>query len=230
MNQLTTHAIVLARINYGEADRILTLLTPEYGKLRLIAKGVRRAKSKLAGGIELFSVSEIVFIKGKGDIGTLTSSRLRTHYGGIVKDINRTMLTYELIKQLNKATEDECEGAYFDLLQQTFVSLENTEISMKLTQIWFASQLLALAGRAPNLETDSKGIKLSNERAYSFSFEEMAFNPANGGKFTSGHIKLLRLLVSGTSSLALTRIQNIQQLVEQTSPLIEAMRKQSLGV
>lgn len=230
MNQLTTQAIVLARTNYGEADRILTLLTPQYGKLRLIAKGVRRSKSKLAGGIELFSVSELAFIKGKGDIGTLTSSRLQVHYGGIVKDINRTMLTYELIKQLNKATEDECESAYFDLLEQTFACLENIEISMQLTQIWFASQLLGLAGRAPNLETDSKGVKLSSEHAYSFSFEEMAFNPASGGKFTAAHIKFLRLLANGTSPLALMRVRNIDDLVTQTSPLVEAMRKQSLGV
>ena len=57
MKQLVTEVIILARTDYGEADRILTVLSPEYGKLRLLAKGVRRVKSKLAGGIELFSVS-----------------------------------------------------------------------------------------------------------------------------------------------------------------------------
>ena len=45
-------AIVLRRTNYGEADRILQLLTPK-GKRSVMAKGVRRERSKLAGGIEL---------------------------------------------------------------------------------------------------------------------------------------------------------------------------------
>lgn len=52
-NDLHTRAIVLRRTNYGETDRILNLLTPE-GKKSVLAKGVRREKSKLAGGIELF--------------------------------------------------------------------------------------------------------------------------------------------------------------------------------
>ena len=42
-----TDAIVLTRFDYGEADRIMTLFTPAYGKLKAIAKGVRRTKSRL---------------------------------------------------------------------------------------------------------------------------------------------------------------------------------------
>src|SRR5215467_6436426 len=103
MNQLNTSSIILARTDFGEADRILTLLTPDYGKLRLMAKGVRRVKSKLAGGIELFSVSDISLMRGRGDIGTLVSSRLVVHYRHIVEDIDRTMLGYELTRQLNRA-------------------------------------------------------------------------------------------------------------------------------
>jgi len=86
VNQIVTTAIVLSRLNYGEADRIITVITPDNGKLRLMAKGVRRVKSKLAGGIELFIVSSLTFIKGKGDIGTLVSSRLQTHFSSIVTD------------------------------------------------------------------------------------------------------------------------------------------------
>ena len=56
---LRTKAIVLRRTDYGEADRILQLLTPS-GKRSVIARGVRKEKSKLAGGIELFSVSDVL--------------------------------------------------------------------------------------------------------------------------------------------------------------------------
>src|SRR5205085_581911 len=116
--------IVLSRTNYGEADRILTLLTPDHGKLRLMARGVRKVKSKLAGGIELFSVSDITFIRGRGEMGTLISTRLVKHYGKIVQHIDRVQLGYELIKLLNTATEDRPEADYFELLQQAFAALD----------------------------------------------------------------------------------------------------------
>src|SRR4051812_27782326 len=137
MKQIVTQGIVLTRTNYGEADRILTLLTPDQGKIRLIAKGVRKSKSKLAGGIELFSVSDITFMRGRSEVGTLLSSRLKLHFGEIVKDIDRTMLSYELIKQLNRATEDECEPEYFDLMELALAALNDPAISNELIQVWF---------------------------------------------------------------------------------------------
>ena len=150
MNQLNTTAIVLSRTEYGEADRILTLLTPDHGKLRLMAKGVRRVKSKLAGGIELFSVSNITFAKGRGDIGTLVSARLLQHYGNIVANLERTMLGYELIKQLNKITEDDTEPAYFEVLHQAFAALDDATVPVGLIRMWFSMQLLRLNGHEPN--------------------------------------------------------------------------------
>ena len=51
MKQFISTGIVLARTDFGEADRILTMLSPDFGKLHLIAKGVRKERSKLAGGI-----------------------------------------------------------------------------------------------------------------------------------------------------------------------------------
>ena len=75
MQTLRTEAIILRRTNYGEADRILNVLTPEHGKVSAIAKGVRKAKSKLAGGLELFAVSDITILKGKSDMGTFEAAR-----------------------------------------------------------------------------------------------------------------------------------------------------------
>ena len=59
MKTYRTQAVVLRRTNYGEADRILQLLTPD-GRRSVMARGVRKEKSKLAGGIELFAVSDVV--------------------------------------------------------------------------------------------------------------------------------------------------------------------------
>ena len=65
MSAERTQAIVLRRTNFGEADRILTLLTP-LGQRGAMARGVRREKSKLAGGIELFGVSDVVLQQADG--------------------------------------------------------------------------------------------------------------------------------------------------------------------
>lgn len=224
-NQLITQGIILSRTDYGEADRILTLLTPEYGKLRLLAKGVRKVKSKLAGGIELFSVSHITFIRGRGEMGTLISTRLIRHYGNIVGDITRVQLGYELIKTLNKATEDEPEPEYFHLLQATFEALDDSTIHEQLIQSWFGAQLLRQAGHAPNLQTDTAGAQLDAASKYDFSFDDMAFTLRPDGHFAADHIKFLRLIFSSNQPHVLQKIQNADELVQATTPLVQTMLK-----
>jgi len=221
MNQLVTTAIILGRTDYGEADRILSLLTPQYGKLTLMAKGVRRVKSKLAGGIELFSVSEITFIKGRGEVGTLVSTRLVKHYEHIVSALDRTMLGYELIKRLHKVTEDETESEYFDLLHYAFESLDDTTIPLELIQFWFNAQLLRLSGHTPNLQTDEQGNKLSADMKYEFNFEHMSFVPSpERGQYGAAHIKFLRLVLAGNSAQVLSHVQGSRQLVEDIQPMV----------
>ena len=226
MNQVTTRGIVLSRTDFGEADRILTLLTPDYGKLRLIAKGVRRVKSKLAGGIELFSVSDITFIQGRGDIGTLVSTRLCKHYGNIVKDIERTMLGYELIKQLARATEERPESEFFDLLELTFVALNDSVPSLDLIRVWFSAQLLRIGGHTPNLQTGTNGEKLTPDVSYEFDFENMAFAANSRGNFHVDDVKFLRLLFGGNQPMVLAKVVGNTARVEAIRPLVEFMRQQ----
>lgn len=214
MNQQVTTGIILARTDFGEADRILTLLTPDFGKIRLMAKGVRRVKSKLAGGIELFSVSHITFAKGRGELGTLASTRLIKHYANIVKDLERTMAGYELIKQLNKVTEDEPEPEYFELLRETFEALDALEVPLPLIKFWFGAQLLRLGGHTPNLHTDQQGNKLQADEQYTFDFDHMNFVPDQNGRFTANHVKFLRLVFAGNSSRALMQVQGIGNMLQ----------------
>lgn len=230
MNQIVTNAIVLSRTNYGEADRILTLLTPDHGKLRLMAKGVRREKSKLAGGIELFSISTVTWVKGRGDIGTLISTRLVKHYARIIGDLDRTMLGYELIKQLNKVTEDHPESEYFTLLQQVFEALEDPAIPLELIRLWFPTQLLRLAGHAPNLKTDATGQKLDASQTYNFDFDQMCFAPAPRGKFAASHIKFLRIAFAGHPAKTLAQVQGGASLAAELAPLLSTMLQTHIRV
>lgn len=220
MKHLQTTGIILSRTDYGEADRILTVLTPDHGKLRLMARGVRKVKSKLAGGIELFSTSHITFIEGKGELGTLISTRLIKHYGHIIDDIDRVQLGYELIKQLNRATEDHPEKEYYDLLDQAFTALDDPKINTDLIRAWFGAQLLRQAGHAPNLRTDTNDRPLNAETAYNFDFEAMTFTPHGQGRYTAGHIKVLRLLFSAHPPRDIAKVQGLEGLIDDLSPLV----------
>jgi DNA repair protein RecO (recombination protein O) len=212
MKPIRTKAIVLRRTNYGEADRILQLLTPDHGKVSVIAKGVRREKSKLAGGIELFAVCDVSIIPGKGDMGTLTSSRLDTFYGHILEEYDRLQLGYEAIKQVNQAAEAVSDPAFFELLAGTFAALDSTDIDNKITATWFWLQLAILLGVGLNLSTDDNGMKLVEESRYDFSDESMSFVYREQGRFSTEHIKLLRLLSAQPPHVA-AQVQGISRLI-----------------
>ena len=223
MKQLVTRGIVLARTNYQEADRIVTLLTPDHGKLRVLARGVRKSKSKLAGGIELFSVSEIGFIRGKRELGTLTSSRLLKHYDTIVQDINRTMLGYELIKLLHRVTEDEPEAEYFQLLHELLEALDSPAIAIDLVRLWFYAQLLRQAGHTPNLRTTAAGKALEADQTYLFGYDDMSFGEHPSGTFLADHIKFLRLVFSGNPPSTLQQVSGLESLLPQILQLVQTI-------
>jgi DNA repair protein RecO (recombination protein O) len=225
MKHLNTTGIVLTRVDYGEADRIITFLTPDQGKITGIAKGVRRQKSKLAGGIELFSISEISYIQGKREISTITSTRLKDHYGNIVKELNRTQTAFEIIKVINKATEDKPEEAYFNLTQSTFAALNDLAITPELTKTWFNMQLLKIAGHTPDLKTDTNGNKLDVSSSYDFHLEQMQFvlPVEREGMFDCNHIKFLRLCANAERPHLLSRVNNVAGLTDFTKDLVQSM-------
>lgn len=225
MNHCTTKAIVLRRTNYGEADRIITMITPEKGKITLMAKGVRKPKSKLAGGIELFSVSDITYMEGRRDMHTLTSARLDRHYENIIKDIDRTMLGYEIVRQLNRATEQNTESVYYTLLDQSLQALNCSEVDRTLIQVWFASQLLKIAGHAPNLRTDTEGNDLNVNATYDFSFDDMTFVSSRNARFTADNIKVLRLLFGEHQPVALQRVNGVEVVCAQLASFVAMMQK-----
>jgi DNA repair protein RecO (recombination protein O) len=223
MRQFRTQAIILNRTDYGEADRIIKFLTPDHGKVSAIAKGVRKQKSKLAGGIELFSISDISFIPGRKEISTVVSTRLIKHYGNIVKDLDRTNAGYGFIKKLDKATEDSPESDYFYLLQEAFEALDDSTVNLDIISLWFNMQLLRLAGHTPNLRTDQNGNKLTPDQEYSFDFDKMLFTPDGQDTFNADHIKFLRLGFSPNKPSSLNRIQQSADLTSSLQPIVQSM-------
>lgn len=194
MRQQTSPAIVLRRTNYGEADRIVTFLTP-IGKISAIVKGVRRSKSKLAGGVELFCENTITFLQTRGDLHRIISSRLDTHWEGIIGDLPRMMFGYEAMKLLNHVIENEAEATYYELLRQTLEALADQATPREAIEVWFYIRLLKLQGHEPQLTHDHSGKALPPDSLYSFSVDDMAFFQSESGDFRPEHIKLLRLAI-----------------------------------
>lgn len=223
--QKVTTGIILSRKDFQEADRLLTILTPDHGKVKTIGKGVRKPNSKLAGGIELFSVSNITYLPGRGDFSTLVSTRLITHYGNIVKDISRTMLGYDLLKRLNRLTEDAAGEEYYNLLVATFEGLDDLELSCEVVELWFTMQLLFITGHAPNLRTDTQGNKLDPDDHYLFDFDGMAFRQQDRGPFTANHIKLLRLGYGTNEPTVMKQVKGSDDYVTEANKLAKNILK-----
>ncbi len=220
MKPIRTKAIVLRRTNYGEADRILQLLTPEHGKVSVMAKGVRREKSKLAGAVELFAVSDVSLTPGKGEIWTLTGAKMDTFFAHIMTDYERMQFAYEVIKQVSRSAEQVSDPAYFTLLTTALMSLNDPVVALDITVAWFWLQLAILEGQGLNLATDVNGMKLVEDKNYAFDPETMAFVFEENGEFTTEHIKLLRLLSAQSPQVA-TKVKGITPLLAPVRYLAE---------
>ncbi len=195
MNSLRTRAIVLRRTNFGEADRILQLLTPS-GKRSVMAKGVRREKSRLAGGIELFAISDVVIGEGKGELGILTSARLVQFYRHIMEDYDRMQFAYMAIKLVSRASEMVDESDWYDVLAEVLMALDVHSIQLDMIQTWFYLRHAALLGHELSLWHDISGQKLSADATYRYDESEQGLIAINGGELGSEHIKLLRLIAT----------------------------------
>ncbi len=206
-----TRAIVLRRTNYGEADRILQFITPE-GRRSAMARGVRREKSKLAGGIELFAVSDIVLTKGKGELDILTSAQLVHFYRHILDDYDRLQFGYAVVKLVTRASETVDEAEWFDLLQEVFAGLDVASIPLTMIEAWFYLRYSALLGHELSLERDVTDAKLEQDLVYRYDVGEKGFAINPNGEVTGDHIKLMRLLSSRSLSV-LVQVGGVGELL-----------------
>lgn len=212
MQPFKVEAIVLRRTNYGEADRILNLLTADRGTLSVIAKGARKPKSKLAGGLELFAVCDITVAMGRGDMGLVTSARIKEFYSNILKNYERTELAYLCIKQVNQAVQTVAEPEFYMLLRGSLHYLNDLAIDWRLIELWFRLNLKSLLGHGLNTAIDRSGSKLAEYQTYHYDFAEHAFYADKNGRFASQHLKVLRLAAVKNPAI-LQQVSGIEPLL-----------------
>ena len=149
-----TQAFVLKEIERGEADKVFTVFTKDFGKLEILGRAIRKTTSKLRWGIPLFSISEIEFIQGKA-YKTLTDAILIEDFENIKKDLKRLKTAFkvsETFNQLIKAPEKD--EKIWHLLNETFKDLNNYPLSTthySLLYYYFLWNLLSILGYQPEL-------------------------------------------------------------------------------
>jgi DNA repair protein RecO len=215
MRQKTTKAVVLKRINYGEADRILTVLSSDSGRLTLFAKGARRAKSKLSGGLELFSITDLTYIDGRNDMKTITSTRLAIHFDSIVKNVDRTMSAYDFMGLVYTFSEHTESSDYYELLIASLKGINDHELNAAMVQCWFYMNILEIFGSSINTESPLGNSTFSEAAAYNFSYDDMSFFEHPGGVFKPSHIKFLRLVARSGEPGQLKTIVGVGELASE---------------
>ncbi len=210
MTVVRTEAIILRRTNYGEADRILQLLTP-LGRKAVIARGVRREKSKLAGGIELFARSDVVINDGKGDLGILTAARLDRFYRHIIEDYDKLQFGYEVVRAVARASETVDEPEWFDVLSEVLEALDSST-SLQLVQTWFYLRYAELLGSGLSVSHDTTGARLAGEQRYIYDELERGFRVNERGTIGADHIKYLRVIIA-KSLVTVSQIGGVEHIL-----------------
>ncbi len=106
----TTDALILKRMDYGEADRILTLFTPGRGKIKAIAKGARRTTSRIAGHVELFTRSQLQLSAGR-DLEIVTQGESREQFPHLRAGLWHATTAFYLAELIDKFTDEHNEYA-----------------------------------------------------------------------------------------------------------------------
>jgi DNA repair protein RecO (recombination protein O) len=143
-------AVILRKLDYGEADRIYTLLTAEHGKVPAIAKGVRRSASRLAAALELFAHVDVQLARGRGQLDVLTQA-VRLPGARLAADPDRTAHASLIAELADRVSEDRhpIDGLY----ELTMLALDDLarDEDPRRASAYFLAQALEFLGYAPNL-------------------------------------------------------------------------------
>ena len=145
-----TDAVVLSRLDYGEADRILTVYTPHHGKLRVIAKGARKPASRLLPHLEYFTRSRLFLAKGR-DLDVVTGAETLEPHLGLRENLAAYAHASHCVEILHRLTEDRQENqAVYELLASSLRLLAEGLDPFAVTR-HFELALLTLLGFKPEL-------------------------------------------------------------------------------
>jgi DNA repair protein RecO (recombination protein O) len=146
------NAIVLGRTNFGEADRIVRLLTPDHGKLSVVAKGVRKLKSRTAGHLELFGEVNLMLASGRGNLDVVTSARLSWYPHQLTADYAALSLAYVFASAMDRLAQEHHNQPELYAHLAEALRVVDAGATGPLPELWYKLRLLNLTGLRPELE------------------------------------------------------------------------------
>lgn len=186
---LRTQAIVLRRVEYGEADLILTLLTPQHGKISAIARAARRPGAKASGHVELYSLSDMLLAHGTS-LYLITQVDLVNPFLAIGDNLERMVYASHFVELIDRFTVDDQENRLaFDLLVRGLGWLCDPETDLRLASRYFEFRLLTIMGYAPSVfECVISGDELAAHDQF--------YSVADGGVVSYEHVDNASGLIS----------------------------------
>ena len=168
--------MAIKKTDRGEFNQLLTFYTQDYGKLDILGRAIRKIKSKLRSGAELFYLSEIEFIQGK-TYKTLTDAVLIESFPEIRKNLEKLRIAYQLAEVLDGLTPlEEKDEEVWQFIKEVFQKLndykskgllpdfgelsrkeavKNLDLKLKIIYYYFFWNLVSLLGYQPELRRDS---------------------------------------------------------------------------
>ena len=160
--------VVLRVQKLGEADRIITVLTRQHGRVRAVAKGVRRTRSRFGATVEPFSHVDLQLWEGKGGLDTVTQAESITSYGsGLVGDYARYTSGTAVLETAERLTAEEREPSLrlFLLVVGALRALSERDPGLVLDA--FLLRAMTVAGYAPALQDCARCGAAGPHRAFS---------------------------------------------------------------
>jgi len=140
--------VVLKGIDYGETDKILTLYTLHGGKVRAVAKGVRRVTSKMGGHLDLLAHATVLLVHGR-NLEIVTQGRGLHSFPHLREDLGRMAKAFYAVELVDRFTEDQQPNPdLFRVLVRTLERIDEAAEPDKALLL-FTLQLLALSGYRP---------------------------------------------------------------------------------
>lgn len=168
-----TQAVVLRRFDFGESGKQLLVYTPRFGKRSMIAKGIKRPTSKMAGHLEPLTLTQIVAAQGR-NLDVVTQADTIEPFTAVRMDSARVFHGLMVAEMLDKLTgPDESNPRTWDLLLGTLRRLE-VDSDPWMPALYFQVQMLELAGYRPELQ-------LCVECGGKLEAAEVSYNPEAGG-------------------------------------------------
>ncbi|MEI6040335.1 MAG: DNA repair protein RecO [Candidatus Berkelbacteria bacterium] len=191
-----TKGIILKRTNLGEADRIVTIFTQKFGKIKVVAKGVRKTLSKMAGHLEPFCLTNFQIVEGR-NLDTITGATVEKCFFGLRSDLEKTNACFYMAEIVDKMVEESVvHEEIFELLDLTFSHAD--ELISPLLISYFEINFLAEMGFKPELyECVSCQTKIeSGENNFDFNHGGLVCGSCGTGRSISDKaIKMIRLFL-----------------------------------